>query len=403
MLRLTPVLPVKHHVKLRESALLSRNKRDVVKISSECDAIQTAGDNFLYLCDHRINRPYRLYTVVRPMLDLVDELTNWYICFNRRRLKGENAPEDAVIALNTLFETLFTLCRTSSFTPLLTENIYQVLRSLFPKGNQDLGHGDDLGSVHFLRFPEVRAEYPVIVGQVKHMQTVINLGRTIRERKMISLQTPLQELVVFHTNSEYHEDVKKLQNYVEDELNVHQIIYSKRSSESETWLRGDLTDSCYVDKELPSLNNSPRAPAYEKNTDEDAVILLNCDLRPELESEGFARELMNRIQRLQKKAGTVQTDELDVYYSFFEDSDPEPNQFFEHVLATQAEPEVLCRVLRKVPEPDTLRDSSKPVLAQELQERWGDVGLAETRRSDNPLSSGSHELDVIGQVNTWLP
>ncbi|POW18659.1 hypothetical protein PSHT_05440 [Puccinia striiformis] len=56
MLRLTPVLPIKHHVKLRESASLSRNERDVVKISSECDAIQTAGGNFLYLCDHRINR-----------------------------------------------------------------------------------------------------------------------------------------------------------------------------------------------------------------------------------------------------------------------------------------------------------------------------------------------------------
>jgi isoleucyl-tRNA synthetase len=158
---------------------------------------------------------YRLYTVVPQMLDLVDELTNWYIRFNRRRLKGENGPEDAVVALNTLFETLFTLCRTlvsasvtyiffsawlksnhlriihqSSFTPFLTENIYQGLRSFFPKGNLDLGYGDDLRSVHFLRFPEVRAEYfdPVIVRQVKHMQTVINLGRTIRERKTISLK-----------------------------------------------------------------------------------------------------------------------------------------------------------------------------------------------------------------------
>ncbi|POW05973.1 hypothetical protein PSHT_10547, partial [Puccinia striiformis] len=301
----------------------------------------------------------------------------------------------------------------SSFTPFLTENIYQGLRSFFPKETQDLGHGDGLQSVHFLCFPEVRAEYTVIVGQVKHMQTVINLGRTIRERKTISLQTPLQELVVSHTNPEYHEDVKNRPGPTPEE----------RSSESETWLRGDNLRpteelsgdikndnrrdrdliSRYVDKELPSLNNSPSAPAYENNTDEDAVILLNCNLRPELESEGFTRELMNRIQRLRKKAGAVQTDELDVYYSFFEDLDPEPNQFFEHVLVTQAEPEVLCRVLRKVPEPDTLRDSYKPVLAQELQERWGDVGLAETRRSDSPLSSWLHELDVIGQVNTWLP
>lgn len=55
---------------------------------------------------------YRLYTIIPRLLDLVDELTNWYIRFNRRRLKGEDGKEDTVQALNTLFETLFTLCRT---------------------------------------------------------------------------------------------------------------------------------------------------------------------------------------------------------------------------------------------------------------------------------------------------
>jgi isoleucyl-tRNA synthetase len=55
---------------------------------------------------------YRLYTVIPRLLDLVDELTNWYIRFNRKRLKGEDGKEDTITALNTLFETLFTLCRT---------------------------------------------------------------------------------------------------------------------------------------------------------------------------------------------------------------------------------------------------------------------------------------------------
>lgn len=55
---------------------------------------------------------YRLYTVVPRLLDLVEELTNWYIRFNRKRLKGENGQDDTISALNTLFETLFTLCRT---------------------------------------------------------------------------------------------------------------------------------------------------------------------------------------------------------------------------------------------------------------------------------------------------
>lgn len=55
---------------------------------------------------------YRLYTVVPRLLDLVEELTNWYVRFNRRRLKAESGPEDAVVALTCLFEALLTLCRT---------------------------------------------------------------------------------------------------------------------------------------------------------------------------------------------------------------------------------------------------------------------------------------------------
>jgi isoleucyl-tRNA synthetase len=55
---------------------------------------------------------YRLHTIIPRLLGLIDELTNWYIRFNRKRLKGEDGTEDTVAALNTLFETLFTLCRT---------------------------------------------------------------------------------------------------------------------------------------------------------------------------------------------------------------------------------------------------------------------------------------------------
>lgn len=60
---------------------------------------------------------YRLYTVIPRLLDLVDELTNWYIRFNRKRLKGEDGSEDTTAALNTLFEALFTLCRTMVMLP----------------------------------------------------------------------------------------------------------------------------------------------------------------------------------------------------------------------------------------------------------------------------------------------
>ncbi|KAJ2433461.1 isoleucine--tRNA ligase, partial [Coemansia sp. RSA 2424] len=66
---------------------------------------------------------YRLYTVVPRLLEMIDQLTNWYVRFNRRRLKGENGAEDTVSALNTLYEVLLTMCRLMApFTPFLTEN-----------------------------------------------------------------------------------------------------------------------------------------------------------------------------------------------------------------------------------------------------------------------------------------
>lgn len=63
---------------------------------------------------------YRLYTVIPKLLDLISDLTNWYIRFNRTRLKGSGGIEDTRAALNTLYEALLTLCLTmvSKFTVL---------------------------------------------------------------------------------------------------------------------------------------------------------------------------------------------------------------------------------------------------------------------------------------------
>ncbi|KAH9810217.1 tRNA synthetases class I-domain-containing protein [Melampsora americana] len=363
---------------------------------------------------------YRLYTVVPQMLDLVDELTNWYIRFNRRRLKGENGVEDAVVALNTLFETLFTLCRTlSSFTPFLTENIYQGLRKFFPKAMIEslTREGNDLRSIHFLSFPIVRDEFfdSVIVRRMKRMQAVINLGRTIRERKTISLKTPLKELVIFHNEVEYLEDVKMLENYVKDELNLHMVTYSSdeeacgvkyKAAVDWTKLGKRLKKEVALVKKGLSLVSSEMMKEYmkslkieiggieviegelivsrfvegiklgdrfESNTDEEVVVLLDCEISLGLEYEGFAREMMNRIQRLRKKAGAIQTDDLDVFYQFEIGSTEAQMEYFENVLKSQKE--VILRVLRNLPLEDSQRDLKKEVLIEEVQEKWNEFSI----------------------------
>ncbi|BGP16782.1 hypothetical protein JCM10213_002176 [Rhodosporidiobolus nylandii] len=353
---------------------------------------------------------YRLYTVVAQMLNLIDELTNWYIRFNRTRLKGANGLEDTLSALNTLFETLFTLVRTlSSFTPFITENIYQGLRPFFPDDVSNLGVGEDVRSLHFLPFPHPREEYfdPVIERQVSRLQAVIELGRTVRERMVVPLKTPLAELVVFHPSQEYLDDVQSLLPYVEQELNVRTVVFTsdearcgikfradadyavlgrklrkdlarvkkalpnvpsedvkaylatgKISVDGIELVEGDLTATRFV--ELPARVEG--GPHYETNTNNDVVILLDVLRRPELEQEGTAREVINRVQRLRKKAGLVATDDIDVFYSFAEGVGAELEQIIE------ASGEVIRKVLKKSPRPRREFGGDREVVIEEEQE-----------------------------------
>ncbi|PBK74518.1 hypothetical protein ARMSODRAFT_952170 [Armillaria solidipes] len=308
---------------------------------------------------------YRLYTIIPRLLDLVDELTNWYIRFNRKRLKGENGIEDTSAALNTLFETLFTLCRTmSSYTPFLTENIYQSLRTFIP---EDPAAGDTR-SIHFIGFPKIKEEYfdAEIERQVRRMQSVIELTRNIREKNNLSLKTPLRELLVFHPEAQYHADVKPLQDYIQSELNVRDVVFSSDETLSGVRYRavadwpvlgrklrkdlgrvkkalpdvssdavkeylitgtllvdgielvtGDLTVQRYL--ELPSSAQGQ----YGTHTDNDVVVRLDIQVHADLQGEWLAREFTNRVQKLRKKAGLQATDDVDIFYLFSEGSGSE--------------------------------------------------------------------------------
>ncbi|KAK9779312.1 putative isoleucine--tRNA ligase [Seiridium cardinale] len=316
---------------------------------------------------------YRLYTVVPRLLELIDNTTNWYIRFNRKRLKGEYGVEDTKHALNSLFEVLFTLCRgLAPFTPFITDTIYSKLLPHIPKELQ----AEDPRSVHFLAFPDVREELfnPVIERQVARMQKVIELARVSRERKTIGLKTPLKTLIVLHRDQQYLDDVKSLETYITEELNVRDLVLS--SDEAKYNVQYSVTadwpvlgkklkkDMAKVKKALPGvtsdqvrkytedkqiivdgirleegdlvvrrgLKEDSTSKNLETNTDQDVLTILDAELYPELAHEGVAREVINRVQRLRKKAGLVPTDDVKMEYKIL--SDPE-NIGLEEVFVTQ--------------------------------------------------------------------
>ncbi|WVO22161.1 isoleucine-tRNA ligase [Cryptococcus decagattii] len=301
---------------------------------------------------------YRLYTVIPKLLDLIADLTNWYIRFNRSRLKGSGGVEDTRAALNTLYEALLTLCLTmSSFTPFTCETVYQALRPTSPAPEDPT---QDVRSVHFLPFPKSRAEYfdPTIERQVQRMRAVIDLGRLIRDRKTLKVKMPLKELVIFHHDQEYLDDVRSLEPYIAAELNVVNIVYTSDESAvgikyraTADWpslgkkLRKDIgkvrshlvkmsTDECKAfvadgkivvngvelvagDLVVTRFAEVPTGEVkYDTASDNDVIILLDIRRHPELENLSLLRSLTSRVNKLRKEAGLKPSDKVDIFYEY---------------------------------------------------------------------------------------
>lgn len=320
---------------------------------------------------------YRLYTVVPRLLKMVDDVTNWYIRFNRNRLKGqsgspatapttngangvadedEGSNDDTLHALNTLYEVLYTLTRAlAPFIPFLSDNIFQRLAPHLPEA---ISKGQDVRSVHFLRFPDVRQELfdTTVERRVTRMQKVIELGRICRDRRTVSLKTPLKTLVVLHQDPEFLEDVRTLERYITEELNVRDLVLTSEESKygveysvlpnvkslgqkfkkdaakikaalpkvSADELRAFLDSGklSIEGKELTTedlrvqrkVKESAETKNFETGTEGDVLVLLDAFAYPELAQEGLAREVLNRIQRLRKRAGLVPTDDVQVAY-----------------------------------------------------------------------------------------
>ncbi|NWH33715.1 SYIC protein, partial [Chloropsis hardwickii] len=298
---------------------------------------------------------YRLYTVVPRLVKFVDVLTNWYVRMNRRRLKGENGTEDCIMALETLFSVLFSMCRLMApYTPFITELMYQNLKTLIdPASVQE----KNTESIHYLMLPQVREDLidKKIESAISCLQSVIELGRVIRDRKTIPVKYPLKEVVVIHQDPEALENIRSLEKYVLEELNVRALTLSADKAKygvrlraepehtvlgrrlkgafkpvmaaikelsSEQLERFQETGLCIVveghelhGEDLRLMYQMTEGSAqFEAHSDAQVLVLLDVTPDQSMVDEGVAREVINRIQKLRKKRNLVPTDEITVYY-----------------------------------------------------------------------------------------
>lgn len=351
---------------------------------------------------HTEMKVYRLYGVVPGLLNFIDNLTNWYIRLNRLRLKGENGVEDTLDALNTLFEAEFVFVRAMApFTPFLAETIYQKLKPTLPAS---FGESKDITSVHFLDYPQRRSELvdETTKRAVDRMRNVIDLGRAIRLQKTISFKVPLKTLVVLHPDESYLADVRALESFVVDELNIVDLVLTSDEKKYGVEYRAQAEwpvlgkklkkDVGRVKKALPSLSSedvedylktgkvlvdgielvegdlqvvrglseSATGAGNAVNSDNDVLLILDTTIYEDLATHGTTREFVNRVQRYRKKLGLKTTDEVKVQFEVVKNDDINLDQ------CLSLNPELLQKTIRCLPEKWADCDAAK-VIGEEEQ------------------------------------
>jgi isoleucyl-tRNA synthetase len=165
---------------------------------------------------------YDLQLAVRPLVQFIDDLTNWYIRRSRRRFWKSEDDADKTRAYETLHTVLLRLCRIAApFTPFLSEEIHRSLRT------------DDMPeSVHLCDYPLPGAlpRDEALEAQMARVQEVVGLARQLRADFNLKVRQPLAALHVVCRDDAVLDLVRPLADIVADELNVKEVRFGRDES-----------------------------------------------------------------------------------------------------------------------------------------------------------------------------
>ena len=291
--------------------------------------------------DHLMN--YRITEASRAMADFVDDLSNWYVRRSRERFWGKGMAGDKEAAFATLYHILTTMSRlTAPFTPFMAESMYRnLVCSVDPEAPI---------SVHLTDYPsadEARID-ETLEAHMKDLLSVVVLGRSCRNESGLKVRQPLSRMIV--SGVQLPQEFCAL---AEDELNVKDVIFTDDTTAFMTWqlkpqmrtlgkkygkllkaigehlaqldgnevvasfeagrnLVFDLEGTEIVLEKDDVLTAPMKKAGYVVSKDKELTVALDTNLTEALIAEGFAREIVSKIQTMRKEAGFEVTDRITV-------------------------------------------------------------------------------------------
>ena len=292
---------------------------------------------------------YDITKAVRKLQQFVlEDLSNWYVRLSRARFWKGEMDEDKKAAYSTLREVLLaTTMAMAPVAPFLSEAIYGRLR----------GGGDNgaPSSVHMCAFPESdpSAIDSKLESSMDIARSVVVLGRAARNVSNIKIRQPLARLLVAGVAEADRAgvialgelilaelNVKEMEWAAADELtrltaspifpalgpkhgkNVNQVAEAIRSMPADDVARLSAGENVSVSVgddaaviELGDVEIGTKGrEGFAVQSDGELSAALDTTLTDELVDEGFAREMINKIQFMRKEAGFDVTDRINVTY-----------------------------------------------------------------------------------------
>lgn len=290
---------------------------------------------------------YQLSQVVNPIVDFVEQLTNWYIRRNRSRFWSDEATRDREEAFETLYTVLLTLSKiTAPCIPFLSEEIYQQLKMG--------GHPE---SVHLCDFPKYQAHLrnEKLEAEMASVQNIVSLGHGLRKEHKLKVRQPLAKAHIITANPDVFEALSRQKYLIADELNVKEVVLQQDESAFVQLIAkpnfrvlgkkvGKLMNAAqqailgFSQAQLNILLQGNPLPiqiegeevvltgedvSVERKvrqgliaaTAQEMTVALDTALNEELLLEGLAREIVNKINTMRRDAGFAVTDRIAIELS----------------------------------------------------------------------------------------
>jgi len=312
--------PKKHHIPIAKRQLLDK------WIISRFN--KTVSETRKYVGTFEIHKAAR---VIENFV--IEDFSNWYLRRSRKRLWVEENTEDKLSGYSTMYDISLGLSKVlAPFIPFITEEIYLNLRT-----------SDMPESIHLCDYfkPDGKQVDEELEKGMEKIRTLVEIGRALRSKIGIKVRYPLRSATIV-CNKEVENSLKNLLDLLNEEINVKNISFARdmtrfmtktvklnyshigpKFKEKAKMVREKI-EHLDKDKLYEELMKNKKIvielkgekiqltkddfEIVEKEKEhfareevEEMILFLDTTLTPELEAEGFAREIVRRIQSMRKE------------------------------------------------------------------------------------------------------